>query len=651
MLIQGIYPYEPPPIPKDEKDIINFDIKDKSLQYWRTPILPNFKTLSAYNLEKFILQEDERIRNGVHFFNNGEVVYINGAHYEYLTYWKPDYQIDFRETDRQYFFFDEFVDNYKSTFGKVIFKPRVGGFTAKENFLSFRKVKMGFDKHVALINTTDINAKMLQYKPILSCYLQYPEFLRPKIRMVNGKLPESGMFFSPSTDTDKNKYLKGWLLPFPPKANSLDGKRLHYIFIDEYAKLESLDPETIIKPYLKTIFLPSENKIQGRMTFVSTLGTDDKLMQKAIEFSLKMWRESNFEEKDENGFTKSKFLRYFISAYDVAFIDKYGYADYERAYKHQEETLKKIIKNDGEFSKAHITELRENPRTINDLINSPKNNATFNISQAITVQRDKIQLIPKEERGYIGGKFVMTQNGNIVFDASEKDYGWKIKGINTARTNVCTKVGGEWKLPKVIEGVVGYDPVRFSNPTSNHYSIPAIVIYRSTDKYETNNKLENEFIGQYIGRKKNNNEVHEQAVLASLYFGFFLAPERNVGLDYFENNGYIKLIQKSIYDNGRGIMITTGRGDKNVLEHGIAEIYKWVIGKKSQFKTNVETLVFEELLEQLETFTPEVLNTHDLIAATIQCLLTAKHHLIESGINKSSNGKKSILNLFYQDFI
>lgn len=646
ILIQGVYPYEIPAPPKDKTKIINHEIKDKAEQYWRTPKMPNFKNMTAYEIEKFIETEEHRIENGCHFYNNGEIVYINGAHYEYMTYWKPDYEISFRHTDRLYFYFDEFVDNYHATYGKVIFKPRVGGFTAKENFLSYRKAKSGFGKHVALINTTDDNAKMIQYKPILSCHLQYPEFLKPNIRMVNGKLPESGMYFSPSTDTDKKKYLNGWIVPFPPLANSLDGKRLHYIFLDEYAKMESKDPEAIIKPYLKTIYLPATDEIQGRMTFVSTLGTDDKLMKKAIEFSLKMWRDSDFNEIDKNGFTKSKFLRYFISCYDVANIDKYGFPDIEKNKEKQEHVLKQIIKEEGEFSKAHITELRENPRTIEDLLNSPKTGSSFNVGQKISIRKDALLHIPKEERGYVGGKFIMTHTG-VVFDTSQKDYGWKIRGYILKTYNLCTKKNGYWTLPKFPEGVVGYDPVKFKKPTSKHFSQPSILIYKHLDHY-AGNKIKRQIIGQFYGRKEDNDEVNEQAVLASIYFGFYLAPERNVGIDYYERNGYEKLIPISPYDNGRGIMMTTGRGEKNVLEHGISAIYKWVIGYQDDKTPNVDTIIFEEFLEQLESFTPDELNTHDIIAAALQCFLISKIFIEEKEIIKEN--KTNILGAMYHKF-
>lgn len=653
ILIQNVYPYEVPKVPKDSTLIINHEIEDISEQYWRVPEFPDFKLMSAYEIEKFIYREWERMEKGVHFYNNGEVVYINGAHYEYLTYWKLDYDLEFRHVDRLYFYFDEFIDSYPSTYGKAVYKPRVGGFTAKENFLAYRKSKAKKGRHVALINTTIDNAIRIQYKVIRDCYLQYPDFIKPKIKNVNGRIPETGLEYIATMENDIRKYLKGWIIPFPPKANSLDGKRLHYIFFDEISKLESIDPSLIIKPYFKTMFNPSKNEIEGRMAFVSTLGTDDNLMKKAIEFYLRLWHESDIEKANEDGFTTSKLLRYFISCYEVKNIDKYGFADIERNMAEQEKTLQDLISTHGEFSTAHVTELRENPRTIEDIANFRRTGATFNVHSRITKRKEALLNLAVEQRGYITGKF-MWNGSEVIFDTNPiySQYGWKIKSTKRMMKNLCRKVSGNWVLPKRPEGVVGYDGVIHNNPTSKHFSQPAIKIFKRLDHYSQNG-IKNQMIGQYYGRQEDNDDVSEQAALAALFFGFHLAPERNTGIKWFVQNGFEHMIPISWYDNGRGLMMTTGKGERNVFEHAIRDMYKWVIGKQidpisKQEIFNVETTVFEESLEQQESFTPNGLSEHDIIAADLQCFLVVEKLIPED--NKTKQRPHSTLHAMYHAF-
>jgi hypothetical protein len=652
ILIQSVYPYEIPKEPSDEKLIINHDIKNKSDQFWRTPTLPDFKRMSAYEQDKFIYQEWERIENGIHFLNNGEVVYVNGAHYEYLMYWKLHFEIGFRHVDRLYFYFDEFIKHYISTFGKVVFKPRVGGFTEKENFLSYRESKAGFGHKVALINTTIKNAQIINYHKVREAFKKYPIWLKPNINTLS---INDGFDYISSSDNlnDGEIYLGGYCKPFAPKANSLDGQRMKRILFDECFKLESLNPEDVIDPYFKTMRNPGTGTIDGRMTFVSTLGTDDKLMRQAIDFGLKMWRDSNIEEIDDEGFTRSKLLRYFINCYEVMFIDQYGVSDEGRAMEHQENELRKIIEMDGEFSVKHIKELRENPRTIDDILNSPKTGATFNVKSRVTKRKEALLITPVEARGYVTGKFIMTDNGVVEFDTNPiyAKYGWKMRGTIIANRRLCKKIGGEWKLPQKPEGVVGYDGVLHNKPTSNHFSQPAIKIFKKLD-HHAKNGIKRQMIGQYYGRQEDNDDVSEQAALAAIYFGFYLAPERNTGIKYFEQNGYDKLIPLSWYDNGRGLMMTTGKGKKNIFEHAIQAYYKWIIGKQIDPKTkkeiyNVDTTVFEETLDQQETFVPERLSEHDIIAADFQCFLVAEKLIPDEG-NKIRTA--STLNAMYQSF-
>ncbi len=652
ILIQGVYPYEIPAEPKDKSKILNYDIEDKALQMWSSPKMPNFNKMSAYEVREWILREHDRMENGCWFYNNGEAVYINGAHYEYMTYWKQKFEVKFRHVDREYFFFDEFVQNYPSTFGKVVFKPRAGGFTAKENFLAFRRSKDGLGRTVGLINTTKPQAVKLQYDKIVYSIMKYPKMFRPRIKLVGDKkIPEGKIEYSTNDLNSTDRYLGGSIEPFPPMSNAIDGDRFYYISIDEYSKIPSADPEILFSPFFKAMFNQGTGLIEGKMSLVSTLGTDDILMRKAIDYSLKLWRDSNIEEVDDRGFTRSKFLRYFISSYEVQNIDDYGFANVELNKANQEAELKKIIDSDGEFSHNHIKELREMPRTIEDIINSPKVGSTLNVESRITLQRERILNIPIAERGYIYGKFIMNANGEVIFDTSKQweKYGWKIKTTKREMKNLCRRVNKQWYLPKKPEGVVGYDPVRLKDPISKNFSLPAILIFKKNDNYSKNG-IRNQFIGQYIGRQKDNDEVHEQAVFASLFFGFILSPEANIGLDWFDKNGYKNLIPMSWYNKGRGIMMTTGIGENNVLEHGIKAILKWVISKEQTDPKipNIETLIFEETIEQFERFTPDTLPKNDLVAGALQCCLVAKKLIPEEV--KTRVRETSMMSAMYHSF-
>jgi len=641
LMLQGVYPYDVPEAPLDKTLIINHEISDPLEQYWRTPEPPEFKNMSAYEIEKFIYKEWDRIINGAFFMNKGVVTYINGAHYEYMTYWKADYEIRFLHIDRFYFYFDEFVDNYSPAYGKATFKPRRGGFSGKENFLAFRKSKSGMYKNVVLLNTTLENAKDINYVQIANAWATYPDWLRPKIDQVANDVPKNGMLF---------KKLKGYVRPKAPLANSVDGKKICYLVWDEVFKVLALDPQVILTAFYESLYDKINDMLVGKLALVSTLGEDDKQMGMAIEFAKQMWRDSNIEEVNEFGATKSKLLRYFISAYEVLAIDKYGDGNIERATELYDIEIREIIEKNGEHSFEHISFLRKNPRTVDDILNSPKTGSSFNGESRVTTWKDTILSLPIAERGYVGGKFIMD-NGRVVFDTSSKyaNYGWKIKGINIARKGLCRKLGAEWTPPTNIEGIVGYDPVLLDDPISKHISQPSICIFKKLDHYAKNG-IKNQIQGLYVGgRKRDNDEITEQAVLASIYFGYKLCPERNTGvhLKFLKNNHYNKMLVKWT-DGGYGIQITTAKGERNILDAGINAIYRWVIGVQENGTPNIETLSIEEMLDQLESFTPDKLPKHDHIASLLQAKLACDKLIPDENIKKERT--TSTLHSMYHSF-
>lgn len=642
IMLQGVYPYDVPEAPIDKTQIINHEISDPLEQYWRTPILPDFTKMSAYDVEKFIFREWDRIENGAFFMNKGVVTYVNGAHYEYMTYWKADYEIRFLHVDRYYFYFDEFVDNHSPAYGKATFKPRRGGFSGKENFLAFRKSKIGKYRNVVLLNTTRDNAKEINYVQISNAWVSYPSWLKPKVDHPSpNEVPKEGMVY---------KKLMGYIKPKAPLANSVDGKKIHYLVWDEVFKILALDPQVILTAFYESLYDKINDCLVGKLALVSTLGEDDKAMGHAIEFAKQMWRDSNIEEVNEFGATKSKLLRYFISAYEVLAIDIYGDGNIERAREIYEIEINGIIEKNGEHSFEHISYLRKNPRTIEDILNSPKTGSSFNGESRVTTWKDAVLCLPISERGYVGGKFIMD-NGIVVFDTSEKykNYGWKIKGINIARRNLCRKIGREFTPPKNFEGVVGYDPVLLDDPISKHISQPSITIFKKLDHYAKTG-IKNQIQGVYVGgRKRDNDEITEQAVLSAIYFGYMLCPERNTGvhLKFLKNNNYNKMLVKWT-DGGYGIQITTAKGERNVLDAGINAIYRWMIGVQQDGKPNIETLTIEEMLDQLESFTPDKLPKHDHIASLLQAKLACDKLIPDE--EKIKEVTKSTLHAMYHKF-
>lgn len=623
ILIQGVYPYEIPEFKGDEKNLINHEIKNKSDQKWkRVPFPKNFKNKKEE--VDWIMKEEERLHNGIHFLNNGEVVYINGLHYEFLQYYSRGFVVDFWEAHRLYCYFLEYSKKFPNAWGDFTIKPRRAGVTQIHNVDVIRTSRMGFDKYCGLMSTDLAKVKSVQFKPIRDALLRYPKQFRPKIKSSGGKAPENQIEFVNNLINSEKEYLGGWIKPLATSATAFDGEKLHCLKVDEVLKFMGVNPMTIITPQLKAMKLQHTGEIIGKCSMFSTMGLDDRAMKYAIDEGRNLWDNSNIEELNENGWTTSGFLRYFMSCYDIMELDQYGYPQREISEKKHESTLNDKIEKKGDGSKEHIMELRENPRTINDVFNSPKLGTTFNRTGRVSARKIRLNNIPPKERGYLQGKFMEDRNGKIYFNTSEeyRDYGWKISLLNIANPNNVRLIQGQYELPRNPEGVIGYDPVKLDEVVSSHISQPAILIYKKFDHYSKFG-TENRIIGQFVTRKEDNDEVSEQCAFAGRYFGYWISPERNVGDKWFKRNGYNQMVVKSPYDGFKGILMQKSK-DKNVLRDGIELIDDYIKKPKTDLDEDfLETIIFEELLSNLETFEADALTTHDLIASMIQCFVVS----------------------------
>jgi hypothetical protein len=638
--LQDKYPYEIPDYNGKEEDLINYG-KPQEEQYWDKLPIPDFNKLTKKQELDWIWLEEERREKGLHFLNNGVVTYINGKHYKFLQYYTGDFEgknyPDYFDFQRLYFYFLEFSENDKFNMGDFTIKPRRSGITQVHNSDGIEGAISNFQKNVGLMSATLDKVKKVQFFPMRNAVARYQVQFRPKFKKAGKKLLEKSLQFQNDDYTNENS-LNGGIYYSAPETTAFDGEKMFKFKVDEVLKFEGKGFEDIIRPQLKTMYLPHLNKIIGKASLFSTMGTNDKTMRYAISEGRKLWDGSNYDEVDERGKTESGFLRYFISALDTMCVDRYGFSNRQEADKIISDLIKSKIDKFGEGSIEHIRELRELPRTINDVFDSPKLGTLFNINGRISNRERVVLNTPIKERGYLYGKFREDMTtGEVFFDTSEqyKDYGWKLSLTNIDKPNHIRRIGGIYALQRNPESVVGYDPVRLDETISNHISQPAIVIYKKYDHYSKCG-IVNRIIGQYYGRKEDNDEVSEQAGFAARYFGALLCPERNVGDKWFKNNGYNEMLIISPYDKMRGIYIgTTGKG-KNALRDGIEFINDYIKKPKTpEDVDNLDTLFFEETLDELKTFEADALNTHDLVAALVQAFIGA--HSLKGTVLSSSH--------------
>ncbi len=629
-LIQGVYPYEIPDFKGDEKLIINHDIRKKSDQYWKKQYVPK-KFDSKREEMKWIDREEDRLANGIYFLNNGELTFINGSHYRFLQFYTGDFGANkhpnYWNEHRLYYYFLDWVKKHDKLRGDFTIKPRRAGVTQIHNSDSIEIATNDFMHYVGLMSANVEKAKKFQFRPIRNAIMKYPPQFRPKFKMTNGKVPQKELEFEPEYENDNMEYLEGWIATSGTTATGFDAAKLHGLKVDEILKWLGIDPMTVIDPQMETMKLPHTGEIVGKASLFSTMGLDDKGMRLAIDRGTILWEGSNYNELNKLGTTSTGFARYFMSALDTHMIDLYGYSNRELVEEEYIKDLNDIFERYGEGSKEHIKKLRTEPRTINDVFNSPKLGSAFNNDGRISQRKIYVVSIPEKDNNIVRGRFREDINGKIILSTSNEDRDWwqldKAFITNIQRTNNVSFRNGEFFLPQNPEIVLGYDPVKLEETTSKHISNPAGGIYKKCDHYSKTG-IENKFVGLTLKRTNDLDELAEQIGFAARFCGAWIAPEANVGERWFRREGYNQMVIKSPYEKRKGIYIsTTGKGRKAFID-GIALISDFI--KAPKLETDLDLLQgidYVEMLSQLESFDADKLPTHDIIAMMMQCLITA----------------------------
>ena len=650
-ILQKVYVYSIPDVPSNVRDILNWDISDPLEQFWIKPQVPK-KFNSARDEEEFWSLQFDRMWNGCWFFNKGEPTYITGAHYEYLTFYKGKDEICFWHIHKELFYFDDYVDKQEKILGKVILKGRRCGVTQMENFLTLRKSKSGRNIQCGLMSMNLQKSIRTMLKPIRDALAKYPKKIRPRFKTGAGnKLIESSINYTSNQIDEDEDYLGGWILPLATTSTAFDGDKLHRLQLDEVFKWEGVDPMDIIEPQLKTMKLIHTGQIIGKASIFSTMGTDISKMKKAILFASRIWESSNPETADESGRTPSGFLRYFVGVFDYMGIDKYGFVDRGKAEIEYQEEIDIKIKQFGEGSKEHISELKALPRSPEDAFDTPEQYSAFNRSGRVGKWERELLSIPVAERGYVCGRFYEDFGGKVYFKVSDTvtDDGWNIitAALKLDKPNNVRFIDGYFELKsRDIEGTGGYDPYRIDkeDAVSQNLSSGAMHLYKVYDNY-SNNGLTNMLIGDFLGREDDNDDTHKQFALACRYFGFLMSPERNVGIGWFKKQGYNRMVYTSPYDGKKGIWMQTNE-TKNVLRDGMELIQNYVKEPKSEEDIDLlRTIKLPRTLAQLKSFTKDQLRSHDLIASLIQAFISASKGLSASSVK--SRGTTGLYGAFF----
>ena len=324
------------------KKQILFNDRKQHLQMWRRLPVPEelqrirsmdewYEMPSEFKkrFSPYIEKEFERRRNGLWFYNNGEPVYITGRHYMMLQWEKLDigygYYLEFQ---RRLFVHFAACEADPRSMGQNYVKCRRSGYT---NISSAILVDEGTQVKEKLLGIQSKTGKDAQenifMKKVVPMYRSLPFFFKPIQDGTTNPRMELA-FREPSKRITKNNKTanKGEALNTiinwkNTTNNAYDGEKLHILYLDEAGKWER--PTDIREAWrIERTCLIVGRRIVGKALVGSTVNPMDKGGKQYKE----LWRDSDPDDRNANGRTKTGLYRLFIPSYEAleGFFDEYG---------------------------------------------------------------------------------------------------------------------------------------------------------------------------------------------------------------------------------------------------------------------------------------------------------------------------------------
>ena len=559
-----------PKAPKDE-DILNNE-KPVHLQMWqRLPVPEELRRIRSMDewyempsefkkrFSSYIEKEFERRRNGVWFWNNGERIYITGRHYMMLQWSKLDigygYYLEFQ---RRLFLHFAACEVDPRSMGQMYTKCRRSGYTNMSAAILVDEGTQVKDKLLGIQSKTGKDAQEnIFMKKVVPMFKSYPFFFKPiqdgttNPRMELAFREPSKRITKNNKTSNKGEALNTIINWKNTTNNAYDGEKLHMMYLDESGKWEK--PTDIREAWrIERTCLIVGRKIIGKCLMGSTVNPMDKGGKQYKE----LWRDSDPDDRNANGRTKTGLYRLFIPAYEAleGFFDEYGnpiVEDPEKPVKTIDGDFvdigaKTYLKNERDALKHDARELneyvRQFPFTVEEAMRDSIEGSTFNIGKIYEQIEHNEELYPNP---VVQGNFSWKdgkQDTEVVFSPNNEGR-WRVAWMPPQELRNKYKIEYGKKVPANDHiGVGGVDSYDLDSTTDNRGSKGACHLY---NKFNLSAPA-NMFVAEYASRPPLARIFYEDVLMAAVFYGYPLLIENNkYGIvRYFESRGYEEYVMR-----------------------------------------------------------------------------------------------------------
>ena len=613
----------------------------------------------------YISEEYRRRKEGLWFYNNGIPTYITGSHYMLLQWTKIDasfygYYLDFQ---RKLFIHAQACEIDPRSVGQLFVKCRRSGYTNIAVSKLLTEGTLVKDKVLGVMSKTGKDAQdNIFMKKVVGMYRHYPFFFKPIQDGTTNPRMELA-FREPAkriTKTNKSatagEALNTIINWRNTVNNAYDGERLYYLFLDEAGKWEK--PADIREAWrINRTCLIVGRKIVGTALVGSTVNPMDKGGSQYKD----LWFDSDPEERNANGRTRSMLYRIFIPAYEAleGFFDKYG----NPIIEDPEQPIETI---DGDFvsigARTYLNNerdaLKEDANELNEVIRqfpfSPEeafrdsvDSSIFNIGKIYEQIQHNDMMYPSP---VVIGNF-HWKNGEkdteVIFEPNPEGR-WHLAWMppQEVRNQKTTHRNGHYTAPNTHIGVGGVDSYDLDGTVDGRGSKGACHFY---NKFNMNYPA-NMFVAEYASRPPLAKIFYEDVLMAAVFFGYPILIENNkYGIArYFEQRGYLEYLldrpkhlmtshsnkskTKGVPSNGADLLQAHAQSIEAYIHNHVGENHETgTLGK----------MYFNRTLEDWIGFRIDKRTKYDLTISSGLCLLASQTPHKE--VKKTDFSKKKFL--------
>lgn len=559
-----VLPKKPP-----RSEILFHDLPE-AMQLWqRIPMPEELQRIRSMDewLEKpaefrkkfhsYIEQEFQRRRDGVWFYNNGVATYITGRHYMFLQWSKIDIGYpSYLAFQREIFLHLAACEADPRCFGQLYTKCRRSGYTNVCSAVLVDEASQVKEKLLGIQSKTGKDAQEnIFMKKVVAIFRSYPFFFKPIQDGTTNPRMELA-FREPSKRITKNNKtsqrgdaLNSVINWKNTTNNAYDGEKLHMLYLDEAGKWEK--PTDIREAWrIERTCLIVGKKIVGKALVGSTVNP----MDKGGEEYKGLWYDSDPNERNNNGRTRSGLYRIFIPAYEAleGFFDRYGNPviedPSESVHIHGEiigidgfpidQGSKTYLKNERRSFKDNPSELneitRQFPFTEDEAFRDSIEGSLFNIGKIYQQIEHNEELYPNP---VVIGNFTWKEKDKEVVFSPTPNGRFRVSWMpEPSERNVIREERGKRIPPFAEYGCGGVDSYDLDATVDGRGSKGALHMY---NKFSMN-RPSNMFVVEYASRPDLASIFYEDVLMCAFYYGYPLLIENNkYGIArHFESRGY-----------------------------------------------------------------------------------------------------------------